>query len=218
MCCKATWNLLIWLRWISLLTLASSIHSFLTSKIKSCNRRIVNFVKVRSLFSYCLSAASIRSFIRLLLTIIENHRSTFWWNSIKFLLFCNEMYLRLRLDLIATTCKHLLLLLTQLPRLHLLHIWLLAELERRILTHGYKLKSLIHVRIIPEISICLENVLLQHGLCILLHYSIWLWSASILILSLTSWLLMVDSWHIYLVWLCLLRWTCSVVKFSSILD
>ena len=218
MCCKATWYLLIWLWWISLLALACSIHSFLTSKIKSCDRRIVNFVKVPSLLSYCLTTASIRSFIRLLLTIIENHWSTFWWNSIKLLLFCNEMYLRLRLDLIATSCKHLLLLLTQLPGLHLLHIRLLAELERRILTHLYKLKSLVHLTIIPEISIRLENVLLQHGLCILLHYSVWLRSASILILSLASWLLMVDNWHIYLVWLCLLRWSRSVVKFSSILD
>ena len=83
------------------------------------------------------------------------------------------MYLRLRLDLIATTCKHLLLLLLiQLSRLHLLHIWLLAELKSRILTHLHKLKSLIHLAIIPEISISLENVLLQHGLCILLHYSV----------------------------------------------
>ena len=178
----------------------------------------MSFAKVHSLFANCLSAASIRSFIRLLLTIIENHWSTFWWNSIKLLLFCNEMYLRLRLDLIATSCKHLLLLLTQLPGLHLLHIRLLAELERRILTHLYKLKSLVHLTIVPEISICLENVLLQHSLCILLHYSVWLRGASLLILSLASWLLMVDNWHIYLVWLCLLRWTRSVVKFSSILD
>ena len=118
--------------------------------------------------------------------------------------------------LIATTCKHLLLLLIQLPRLHLLNIWLLTELERRILTHLNKLKSLIHVCIIPEISICLENVLLKHGLCILLHYSVWLWCSSILILALASWLLMVGPWHFY-VRLCLHRWACSVVEFSSIL-
>ena len=216
MSCKATWDLLIWLWWIALLALASSIHSLLASKIESCYRWVVSFVKVHSLFTNCLSAASIWSFVRLLLTIIENHRSTFWWNTIKLLLFCNKMYLRLRLDLIATTCKHLLLLLIQLPRLHLLHIWLLTELERRILTHLNKLKSLIHVCIIPEISICLENVLLKHGLCILLHYSVWLWCSSILILALASWLLMVGPWHFY-VRLCLHRWACSVVEFSSIL-
>ena len=112
MCCKTTWNLLIRLWWIALLTLASSVYSLLTSKIKSRDRWIVSFVKVHSLFSYCLSTAGVWSFVRLLLlTIIKNHRSSFWWNSIKFLLFCNEMYLGLRLDLITTTCKQLLLLL-----------------------------------------------------------------------------------------------------------
>ena len=178
----------------------------------------MSFVEVHPLFTNRLSTASVWSFVRLLLTIIENHWSTFWWNTIKLLLFCNEMYLRLRLDLIATTCKHLLLLLIQLPGLHLLHIWLLAKLERRILTHGYELKSLIHLAIIPDISICLENVLLQQCLSILLHYSVWLRSAPILILSLASWLLMEDPWHFYLVWLWLLRWACSIVKFSPSLN
>ena len=128
------------------------------------------------------------------------------------------MYLRLRLHLITTTCKHLLLLLSELARLHLLHIWLLAKLERRILTHLYERKSLIDFTITCDLAILCKYILLHYCLAILMHNTIWLRCSSVLIFSLTSRLLMVDR-YLDLILLSLLSWrTCSVIKFSPILE
>lgn len=219
MCNKATWHILVRLRWITLLYLISR-NSFLPTKIKSSNCLVMstNLVQVYSLFTNCLTTTCIGSFIRLLLAIIKNHGGTLWWDTIELLLLRYEVHLRLRLHLITTTCKHLLLLLSELTRLHLLHIWLLCKLERRVLTHLDERKSLIDFAITCDLAILCKNILLHHCLGILMHNTIWLRCSSVLIFSLASRLLMVDR-HLDLILLSLLGWrTCSVIKFSPILE
>ena len=128
------------------------------------------------------------------------------------------MDLWLRLDLITTTCKHLLLLLSQLSWCHLLDIWLLAELELWILAHLNKGKSLINFTIAPDVSIWAKYILLHDRLSILLHHTIRLGSPPILVFALASGLLVMYTSHFNLVLLRLLLWSSPVVKFSSILN
>ena len=114
------------------------------------------------------------------------------------------MDLGLGLDLISTACKHLLLLLCKLPRLHLLHVWLLTELELWILAHLHEGKSLINISITSDITIGCEYILLHHLLGILLHYPIRLGGYPVLIFALAPRLLVMDSIHLNLIILGLL--------------
>ena len=212
MASQTTWNLLIRLRGISLLNLAPWTYAFLASKIESSYGCIVitSLAHSHTLLPYSLPTAGVGSLIRLL-AIIENHRGSLRRNTVKFLLLSDEVHLRLGLDLIPSACKHLLLLCSQLSRLHLLDIWLLAELELRVLAHLHKLKSLVYLTIATNVPIWPKNVCLHDRLSILLHHSIGLRRAPILIFALAPGLLVVDPCRFDLVLLRLLRWTCPVI-------